>query len=147
MAKFVYRMQNILNIKVKMEVLEKQALALALAKEQEEEGKLEQLKVRKQNYQLEARRLLNETLSILEIQENNIAIYTIDKWIEQQKDMVLEAKKQVEVAREKLKLAVQEKKVYEKLREKAYANFTLEQMRTEHMETDEITSYRYCNNS
>lgn len=51
MAKFVYRMQNILNLKLKLEEQAKIAFSTANAKLQEEEKKLSQIKKERQLYE------------------------------------------------------------------------------------------------
>ena len=51
MAKFVYRLQNILNLKQMLEDQEKAQFAAAAAKEAEERDKLTKLLVRNADYQ------------------------------------------------------------------------------------------------
>ena len=67
MAKFLYRMQNILNIKYKLETQAKTAFSVAAAALQREEEKLEALRQRKRSYELKARELASGKLDFLEI--------------------------------------------------------------------------------
>ena len=55
MAKFVYRMQSILDVKLKMEEQARQAFATAKTKLDEEQAKLEQLQKRKAGYEQRAK--------------------------------------------------------------------------------------------
>lgn len=143
MSKFRYRMQSILDIKLKMETLAKQDFAAAMTKLNEEEGKLEELKARKMGYEQEARRLLSDTLSVLDIQENNNAIARIEEFIEEQKKQVEAARRNLEREREKLAEAMKERKVHENLKEKEFEEFIQEENKSENLVTDELTSYRY----
>ena len=54
MAKFKYRMQSILNVKMKLEVQAKQEFASAQAALNREEEKLNRLAARKKDYEEEA---------------------------------------------------------------------------------------------
>ena len=57
MAKFAYRMQSILDIKEKMEGQAKIAYGVANAKLMDEQGKLQQIMIRKAGYESQARNL------------------------------------------------------------------------------------------
>ena len=57
--------------------------------------------------------------------------------------MVLQRQKDVEAARELLNEAMKERKTYEKLRERAFEEFKLEENRKEQKEIDELVSYRF----
>ncbi len=58
MAKFTYRMQNILDIKVKMENQAKIAYAMANRKLAEEQEKLQEILLRRAGYERRARELM-----------------------------------------------------------------------------------------
>ena len=143
MSKFRYRMQSILDIKLKMETLAKQDFAAAMTKLNDEERKLEGLKARKLGYEQEARRLLSDTLSVQDIQENNNAIARLEEFIEEQKEQVEAARRNLEREREKLAEAMKERKVHENLKEKEFEEFIQEENKSENLVTDELTSYRY----
>ena len=57
--------------------------------------------------------------------------------------MVIQRQKEVDVARNKLEEAMKERKTFEKLKEKAFAKFIVEENKKEQKEVDEIVSYRY----
>lgn len=58
MAKFTYKMQNILDIKYKLETQAKTSFSIAAAKLNKEEEKLEGLVQRKNAYEIRARELV-----------------------------------------------------------------------------------------
>ena len=143
MAGFQYNLQSILNIKIKMETLAKQEFSAAKNALDEEQNKLEQLKNRKLDYEQKACDLLCGVLNVREIEDNKNAILMMDQYIGEQQLQVKRAEAQVERAREKLTEVMQERKMHETLREKAFEEFRQEENRQESKTVDELTSYTY----
>ncbi len=143
MAKFVYRMQSILDVKLKMEEQAKQAFAAAKIKVDEEQAKLEQLQTRKTGYEQRARELLLQKLDFLEIEANHNAIDRMDEFIALQRQHVKQAEEQLEEAQEALAQVRMERKAQEVLKEKAFEEFKQELNRAESKEIDELTSYTH----
>ena len=143
MSKFLYRMQNILNLKRKLEEQAKMEYGTARARLNEEEEKLAQLQGRKADYEEEARSFLKKKLDLQKMRENKEAILRMDEFIELQKEEIQKAEEVVEAAREKLQAAIQERKIHEKLRENAFEAFLLEEKAGESRQIDELTSYIY----
>lgn len=143
MSKFVYRMQNILNIKSKLEEQAKMDYGMARARLNEEEEKLEQLLKRKTDYEEIARGDLKEELRVRRIRENKEAILRMDEFIDLQKVEIQKAERKLEEERVKLQDAMQERKIQEKLRENAFEVFMGEEKARESREIDELTSYTY----
>lgn len=143
MAKFVYRMQSILDVKLKMEEQAKQAFAAAKIKVDEEQAKLEQLQTRKTGYEQRARELLLQKLDFLEIEANHNAIDRMDEFIALQRQHVKQAEEQLEEAQEALTQVRMERKAQEVLKEKAFEEFKQELNRAESKEIDELTSYTH----
>ena len=143
MSKFIYRMQNILNIKAKLEEQAKMDYGLARARLTEEEEKLERLAERKRAYEDMARNSLVNTLSVRRMKENKEAILKMDEFMKRQREEIRRAEKKVEIERQKLEAAVQERKIQEKLRENAFEAFVEEEKAQESREIDELTSYTY----
>lgn len=143
MAKFVYRMQSILNIKVKMEEQAKMEFAAARMRLDEEEEKLSLLFERKETYQEEGRALRKNGLKVLEIMENRDAVGIMDEFIADQRYQVSLAERALEEARLRLQLAMQESKTQEKLRERAFEEFLHEENAKEAKEIDELVSYTH----
>ena len=124
MAKFIYRMQRILDIK-------------------EEEEKLQALIMRKAAYEDQGRELRSNALKVMEIMENRDAIAMMEEFIILQRRQVKKAEDQFEAARLKLQNAMQESKTQEKLREKAFDEFMREENAREAKEVDELVSYTH----
>lgn len=143
MAKFRYRMQSILNIKVQMENQAKMELGQAQRKLMEEEERLEGLYRRKEYYLEEGRKLRMDSLKVLSLRDNEYAVARMEEYIEAQKEAVRNAELQVEEARQKLQEVMTERKAQERLREKAFEQFMQEENAREGKEVDELTSYTY----
>lgn len=143
MAKFVYRMQSILDVKLKVEEQAKQAFAAAKIKVDEEQDKLEQLQTRKTGYEQRARELLLQKLDFLEIEANHNAIDRMDEFIALQRQHVKRAEELLEEAQEALAQVRMERKAQEILKEKAFEEFKQELNRAESKEIDELTSYTH----
>ena len=145
MAKFIYRMQNILDIKYKLEESAKQAYGEARMKLTEEEEKLEALKHRKEEYIEAYRRSLEGRLNFLDIEENSNAVDLMDGVIAAQNENVKKASRNLELARQKMAEAMQERKMHEKLKEKKFEEFVEELNAEEAKEIDQVVSYQYNN--
>lgn len=143
MAKFVYRMQSILDIKEKMEEQARNEFAQARLHLTEEEEKLKILTDRKAGYEQQGRKLQESGLNVRDILENINAIEMMKELIEIQKKAVKTAQAQLEDARLRLQMAMQESKTQNKLREKAFEEFVKEENAKESKEIDELVSYTY----
>ncbi len=143
MSKFIYRMQSILNLKYKMEEQAKMEFAAARMQLDIEEEKLKKLFDRKAAYEEEGRTLREDNLVVQDILDNKNAISQLEYFIEEQKIQVNNAEKHLEEKRIKLQEVMQERKVQEKLREKAFEVFLKEENSRESKEIDELTSYTY----
>ena len=143
MSKFVYRMQSILDIKIKLETQAKMQFASAKHALDLEEEKLEILKNRKEAYLEEGRSLRNSSLNVKQLKDNKTALQTMDIFIEEQKGQIRIAEGKLEEARIRLQEVMQERKIQEKLREKSFEDFLMEENHRESKEVDELTSYTY----
>lgn len=143
MARFRYRMQGILDIKLKMETQARQEFAQAKLLLDKEEEQLELLKERKRMYEEQAAGLLKGRLDVLEIVANNESILHTEEAIAEQEVQVQAARERMEEVREKLKNVMQERKVHETLKDKAFEEFQMEEKQQESKEIDELTSYIY----
>lgn len=143
MARFVYRMQSILNIKIQMENQAKMEFGQAQRRLLEEEERLEGLYNRKEFYLEEGRKLRMDSLKVLSLRDNEYAVARMEEYIEAQKESVRNAELQVEEARQKLQEVMTERKAQERLREKAFEQFMQEENAREGKEVDELTSYTY----
>ena len=143
MARFRFPMQNILNMKEKLEEQAKNEYGQANARLLAEDKKLEQLNNRLEDARLQLKNVLREVLSMTEIHKRENAVVILKGYVKQQQLVVKRCEKEVEIAREKLTEAMKERKIFEKLREKAFDEFMKEEGRREQKEVDELMSYRY----
>ncbi|MGN0318965.1 MAG: flagellar export protein FliJ [Lachnospira sp.] len=145
MAKFIYKMQNVLNIKERMETQAKTEYAEMTARLRTEEETMRNLIKKLKEYEEEAKRLASNKLDIVEIRRCNDAIRVTKEYINQQAVRVRIAQRNVEIAVDKLNVAMQERKIQEKLKENAFEEFKMELNAQESKEIDEIVSFNYNN--
>ncbi|MCR4903200.1 MAG: flagellar export protein FliJ [Butyrivibrio sp.] len=143
MAKFVYSMQTILNIKQKTEDQIKMEFAEAQIRLNNEVDKLNELRGRKVSYIEYGVELRKQTLNVQEIADTNYAVAQMDVLIKQQEQVVQYYRMEYEKVRAKLNRAVQERKMQEKLRERAFEQFLEEEKAAEFKEMDQRTSFTY----
>lgn len=136
-------MQNILNIKYKLEDQAKIEFMLANQTLREEEEKLQNLKNRKSGYEENVRNLLKNHLEVDRIKENREAIVRMGEFIAAQTVRVNDAKRQVEIKAAKMTELMQERKAQEKLKEKAFEKFMQDENAKESKEIDELVSFTY----
>ncbi len=145
MAKFVYRMQNILDLKEKLEEQAKANFGMATAKFNEEQQKLRDLMVRQAGYERRLKDLTVGDIDIKEIKTCKNAISSMKVALRDQMIELSKAQKAMEVARKKLNEVMMERKMHEKLREHAFEEFLDEIDYEESKITDELVSYSYFN--
>lgn len=144
MSVFKYRMQNILNIKNKLEEQAKNEFAAANRRVLEEQEKLADLHHRKGSLEQRAKELLEApSLDIQEILLNKSGIRKTKEQIEDQKRVLSMAEEILEDKRKKLMEVRMERKTHEILRENAFEQFLQEEKAAESKEIDQLTSYTY----
>lgn len=143
MKKFVYPMQSILNIKNKLEEQEKNNYGIAKAKLMEEEHKLMELVERKDSYEFQIKEAMTATLNIANIRRLEDAIESMKQLIKQQRKAVVKAEQVVDLAMQRLKSAMIERKTHDKLRENAFDDYLKEYVVEEMKEIDELVSFQY----
>lgn len=143
MAKFSYRMQNILDIKEKLENQEKIEFAKANSKLLEEQDKLTKLLIRRADYEKQLKEATSEKLDFIEIKRIKEAIEIMKIMIRDQMMNVHLAEKNVEEARQRLDEVIKERKMHENLKEKAFDEFKAELNADENKIVDELVSYTY----
>ncbi len=143
MTKFVYKMENILSIKYKMEDQAKTAYGAARMKLTEEEEKLLLLKQKAVLYQDRKRSLMLSRLKIFDIKKCEEAIDVVKHHINLQQIAVKKAEKQLESARMRLNVAMMDRKTHEKLKENALNDFFVEYEAEQRKEIDELVSFKF----
>ena len=143
MAKFTYKMQNILDIKYKLETQAKTSFSLAAARLNREEEKLDRLHQRRKDYEEQARELVKDRLDFQEIKVNRVAIETRKGDIRNQVVTVHVAERNLEQARKHLQDVMTERKTHEILKEKAFDEFKKELEKEESKAVDELVSFTH----
>lgn len=147
MAKFRYRMQNILELKQKLEEQSKMNYAnqrRELTKAEQKEQELYDIKAAYEEEQLKTRM---DKLNLREIRSSDVGIEMIEDRIRDQKEVVEQEKRKLEMRRRELTKVMQERKAQEKLRERAFEQFKKDESAAESKTIDELTSYTYGNKS
>ena len=147
MAKFLYKLQNILSIKVSLETQTKTAYTEASNKLDIEETNLKNLINKRLEYEEQCRHLSKARLDIPSIQRCNSAIEFSKELIKKQIVTVKVAERNLDLARNRLNNAMKERKTYEKLKENSFDVFKQEINAEEKKEIDELVSFNYNDNN
>ena len=143
MARFRFRLQNILNIKLKMETQARQEFANARKALDREEEHLAMLQRRGEEIQREGVELRSGVLDFHAIRDNETGRMLNEQRIREQQIVNKRARAVLEKARQNLEDAIKERKIYERLRERAFDEFMVEENRAESKVIDELTTYTY----
>ena len=143
MAKFIFKMQNILEVKLKLEEQAKSTYANAIAALEVEKGKQRLLEQKRDGYEKKLTSLMFENLQVMEICRLEDAVEIMKYRINEQMVMVRNAEIQVQKAQKVLHEAMIERKTYEKLKEKAFEEFKQEINSQEKKELEELVSYKF----
>ena len=143
MAKFVYRMQNILDIKQKLETQAQMTFALANRKYMEEQQTLQEELIRRMRYEKKLRESMDGDIQVQSVTNARSDLNAMKTIVRRQMMEVHKAERVMEDARKALNEVMQERKVQEKLREKAFDAFKKELAVQETKEIDELVSYTF----
>ena len=143
MARFVYSMQSILNIKEKEEAQFKMDFAVAKRRLDDENEILLELINRRRMYQEKGVALREKAIDVMEIRENETAIDIMNDRIATQQLAVQRAEQALEREREKLTATMQERQMHERLRERAFEAYLAEEKAEEAKIVDERSSFVY----
>ncbi len=143
MAKFRYRMQNILNIKEKLEEQAKITYGIAQQKYAAEQEKLQEMVIRRTRYERNLKKLMDGPLDLHKIQITRQATESMKVLVRRQMVEVHKAELELDASRKALTEVMQERKMHEKLRERAFTDFLKEQEHEEGLAVDQLVSYTY----
>ena len=143
MAKFFYRMQNVLVLKQKLEEQEKINYTIVANALNTEQQKLQELIVRRASYERQLSDMMHGLLDLKKIQRCRNSIDAMRSLIREQLINVQKAEKALEEARQRLDTVMKDRKTHEKLREHAFERFKEELKAAEIKEIDELTSYTH----
>lgn len=136
-------MQNLLDMKEKLEEQAKNNYSQANLRLMEAEEELHRLENRLEEAQELLRMEMSDALNVRMIRNRENAVEILKTYVWQQQLVVIQRQRDVDLARQRLNEAMKERKTYEKLREKAFEEFKLEENRKEQKEVDELVSFRY----
>jgi flagellar FliJ protein len=138
---FNFRLEKVLNYKETIEDYKKGKYGTAQKKLNQEENKLD-------NFHQYKNSLKNEkNLSATKTKVGNLAMYNdyindITLKIKEQEEIVTKTKEELEEAKEEMIFAVQEKKIFEKLKENEYEKHLYEMKKIEEKQVDTLVSYK-----
>lgn len=143
MGRFRFSMENLLNMKEKLEEQEKNNYSQANMRLQQAEEELQQTRIRYDEKQQILREKMCAALNVLEIRQMEQGLKVLEEYEKQQIKIIEQRQRELNLAREKLYEARKERKTFEKLKEKAFQLFLEEENKKEQKEIDELISYRY----
>ncbi|MBQ7724975.1 MAG: flagellar FliJ family protein [Lachnospiraceae bacterium] len=143
MARFKFRMQNILNLKQKLETQAEMRFAEQKKVLNEAIAAKEELLRKRESLGEEALRLRSDALDILEIQNNELSIRLCEEDIILAEQRIKREEATLEMRRKELESIMKERKAQEKLREHAFQQFLKDEAAAESKAIDELTSYSY----
>jgi flagellar FliJ protein len=146
MAKFVFRLEAVLNVKRQQEENIKNELGKAMQRLEAEKQKLSRLERSKEEIIAEFNNKAKKT-TVHKLIEFNAYLSLLKSNISRQKERVNKAELDVDKIREELVKAVQERKILEKLKEKKHDEYLIEQKKLEQKTNDEIVSYKHKESS
>ncbi|HAN10210.1 MAG TPA: flagellar export protein FliJ [Clostridiales bacterium] len=143
MAKFDFKLQNLLNIKEKLENQKKNELAQVTEK-------LNKFRKQKENVEAVQREIYNDMkqelgrkISADMIKKSNDYIAYLKKVLVQVQKNINICEKEVDKKREELMKVLTERKMYEKLREKELEKFIKSENQKEQKSLDEVAGYKH----
>lgn len=145
MAKFKYRMQNILDVKMKLESQAKIAYGIANQKYLEEQKKLQEIVLRRASYEKILKESMTGKIDVRQVSHARADVNTMKTLMRRQMIEVHKAERTTEDARKALNEVMMERKTHEKLKEKAFEQFKAELNAEESKEIDQLVSYTYNN--
>ncbi len=143
MAKFRYKMQNILELKEKLETQAKMDYALQRKKLTKAQEKEQELRNFREEMREEAAVLRSEKLNVRDMRMTDRGIEGMGYRIEEQQKVVQHEEDELENKRAALEKVMKERKAQEKLREHAFRAFLQEVEAVESKAIDELTSFKY----
>ena len=143
MAKFLYRMQNILDIKLKLEEQAKNEYSIANAKYMDEYRKLQKMMARRKDYEERLKELLSGNLDMVKVTNARKDLNNMKTLVRRQMMEVHKAEKALDAARAELNRVMMERKTHEKLKERAFEKFKEELKAEESKEIDQLVSFTY----
>lgn len=143
MAKFVFKMQQLLNIKTQIEESIKNDLGKAVKEIEKQKKILKELQDKKRDYLKDIKEKMISGISVQKMKEFNAFISALENKIIYQKKVVNDVEIAADKIRERLVEIMKERKMLEKLKEKKLQEFKHEEQKKEELALGEVASYKY----
>ena len=142
MAKFQFKMESLLRLRESLEEQKKNEFGRAVAELERQREKLNQLLNEKERMVQEFHENVKNRIDSRKSDSYNKYIKLLDKRIDEQRVIVKKCEDIEKECRFQLIEATKEKKKLEKLREKQFQQYLIEEKREEQKLTDELVSYQ-----
>ncbi len=143
MNRFNFRLQRVLDIRETVEELKKRNLEKSIKALNDEFTRLTEMSLTLESSQNRLRVKISGRLNVIEIQSYFDYFNMLNKLIDLQEHRIDDAKKVVTSKRDELIKATKEKKILEKLKEKAWSLYKVEMGREEQNLIDEIAIQKF----
>lgn len=143
MAKFIFKLQSLLNVKEKLEEQAKTEYGKAISKLEVEKQALSNILNQKDTNIRSIKEKITTSINPSYIWRANNFTKSLNEMIIKQKDIIIQNEQVVEEKRLKLLEAMKEKKVLETLKEKKKEEYLREELQNEQKSVDELVSYKY----
>ncbi|MHB8064587.1 MAG: flagellar export protein FliJ [Ruminiclostridium sp.] len=147
MQKFGFRLDSVLKLKSQLEDNAKNCLARATRELESQKNSLEGLKNINDGSMNSLNIEVEEGTPVYRLRIYNSYLSFMKKKITEQKENVNIAEQDVDINRESLIKAMQERKILEKLKEKKYQEYQKEQSKAEQLLIDELNSFKFKDGS
>lgn len=143
MGKFNFKLQAVLNLKKQVEDNMKNEFGKAVQELERQKRILREIELERDEYITDMNKKTTSGVSVGKLKEYGLYISLLNKKADNQKNNIKNAQECVDMYREKLIVAMQERKVMEKLKEKKFEEYLKEQQKQEQKIIDEIASFNY----
>lgn len=143
MAKFKFKLETVLKVKIRVEELRKKELQLAQSQRDQAYKQLQQRQTEVSQTLNNFREDLMQRIDVRQAVNYDRFLQWLNKQVELAMAHLEQCELQVTEARNKLVEAAKEKQILEKLKEKAYEAFKLEEQRLENQFLDELGTGSY----
>ena len=130
---------------MKLEAQAKIAYGIANQKYLDEQQKLQEIVLRRNNYEKAWKESMTGTIDVRAVAHARTDANTMKTLMRRQMMEVHKAERELESARQALNEVMQERKMHEKLKERAFEQFMEEVKAEESKEIDQLVSYTYGN--
>lgn len=145
MARFQYNMQNILDIKVKLEDQAKSSYGEAKRKFEIQQEIYREIEAKKKFYEQKRKEIMTHQLIVSEMKYYENCVQVMKDIMKKQELFLEQAKLEVSRKEQEMQKAVMERKTQEILREKKLEQFMMELKQQEDKENDQLVSFKYNN--